>query len=170
MAICYGVASCVVTILSLYWYRNKKLHKIPKAKCGNYTVSQGLAFTAISAVTLVYLAHIYTGYMQQAFPDLFPKMDFVHKFWLYLLAVGFAPLFEEFLFRRLLLVALMKHLKVSHALLIGSLVFAVVHPLTSFPPVFCLGLACAYVYWRSGKLWIAMLLHALYNTGVIYLS
>lgn len=167
--ISFGISAFIVTALSLNWYRNKNLYELSKSTNKPLSMLFSLLFVIVSSLVFAYIANEYTIYMVQNFPDLFPRKNLESKVWLFLLAVGFAPLFEEYLFRRLLLVSLLKHLKVSHALLTGSLIFAIVHPLTSFPPVFCVGLACAWIYWRSGKLWLAMLLHAIYNATVVYL-
>ena len=48
--------------------------------------------------------------------------------------------------------------------------FAALHPFTSWPMVFPLGVACALLYRRSGSLLPGMLLHACYNGLLLYLT
>lgn len=87
-----------------------------------------------------------------------------------ILIVLAAPLLEEPIFRGKIYRAMQTNWSVKKSMLISSLLFAVVHPGISFLPVFCVGLACAWIYQKSGSLKYAILLHALYNFGVIYIS
>jgi membrane protease YdiL (CAAX protease family) len=86
---------------------------------------------------------------------------------LLLMACVGAPIVEEWIFRGLLLRGLRGVLAPVSALLLSSLVFAVVHPPIAFPPVFVMGLAAALTVERTGNLRAAMLLHAGYNAGVL---
>lgn len=83
-----------------------------------------------------------------------------------LLLVVAAPLIEEFMFRGYILRIMQTAWSPRMAIFASALLFAVVHPGLSFPPVFLLGLATAWLYTRSGRLWPGMVLHAVYN-GVI---
>lgn len=51
------------------------------------------------------------------------------------------------------------------AIVITSGVFAIIHPLWTAPIIFFLSLAIGYVYERTGNLWAAVGLHALFNAS-----
>lgn len=82
------------------------------------------------------------------------------------LGVGLAPLAEELFFRGLLLPLLVRRWGPLPGLLVSALLFAVLHAdLGSLPAlaIFAVGLtlACA----RTGSLWVAVLMHALFNAA-----
>jgi len=87
--------------------------------------------------------------------------------WVLLLAVGAAPLCEEFIFRGLIYGGLRRSIGALPAMLASAALFAAVHPPLSMLPVFGLGLATAYAYERSKVLAAPMLVHALYNAAVL---
>jgi membrane protease YdiL (CAAX protease family) len=84
-----------------------------------------------------------------------------------LLLVIAAPVIEELLFRRHIFRIMQAFWSPRTALITSALLFAIVHPGISFPPVFLLGLATAWLYSRTGRIALPMLLHAAYNAAVI---
>jgi len=75
-----------------------------------------------------------------------------------------APVAEEILFRGILLPLLMKRLGAGPAVILSSVLFALIHfHVPSFFPLFVLatGLALAYIY--TGSLWVPIMMHALFN-------
>jgi membrane protease YdiL (CAAX protease family) len=50
------------------------------------------------------------------------------------------------------------------AILLVSAAFASVHPVWSWPPIFLLSVCLGWVYERTGNLWAAVAVHALFNT------
>jgi len=89
---------------------------------------------------------------------------------LLLLALFFAPLFAEFIFRALVYKGLRQTMGVNAAVLLSALVFAAVHPAASFLPVFGLGIAAALAYERTGWLLSPVAAHATYNAAVVLLG
>jgi tetratricopeptide (TPR) repeat protein/membrane protease YdiL (CAAX protease family) len=76
---------------------------------------------------------------------------------------------KEILFRGLIYGALEKRLRVSGAILISSVVFALAHlQAVHFIPIFCLGVALGWARWKCGSLGLPVLLHIL-NNGVALL-
>jgi membrane protease YdiL (CAAX protease family) len=74
-----------------------------------------------------------------------------------------APVGEEFIFRKLLIDRIRRFGDVT-AILVSALLFGAIH--MNFYQFFyaaLLGALFAYVYLRSGKVWVTMLLHALFN-------
>ncbi|MCB1601854.1 MAG: CPBP family intramembrane metalloprotease [Xanthomonadales bacterium] len=80
-----------------------------------------------------------------------------------------APVVEEFLFRGLLFRAMERYWSVALSALVSASFFAVVHPAISWLPVFATGLAAAWIFSRSGNLLPCVLLHAGYNTIVVFM-
>lgn len=92
--------------------------------------------------------------------------------WVALLSVSvFAPLFEEWLCRGLVLRGLLKHLTPTGAILTSAAFFAVLHmnPWQAIP-AFILGILFGYVYYRTGSLKLTMLMHCVNNTFSVLLS
>jgi len=87
--------------------------------------------------------------------------------WLALLAVGAAPIFEEFIFRGLIFGGLRRSLGVGPAVLMSAAIFAIVHPAPSVIPVFGLGIAAALVYERTRFLLGPMVVHGVYNATIV---
>ena len=92
--------------------------------------------------------------------------------WAALLSVSvFAPLFEEWLCRGLVLRGLMKHMNPTGAILVSAAFFAILHmnPWQAIP-AFLLGIFFGYVYYRTGSLKLTMLMHCVNNTFSLLLS
>jgi membrane protease YdiL (CAAX protease family) len=105
--------------------------------------------------------------------DLFPALrqasqltDPTLPWWLAALAVFAAPLFEEFIFRGLIFGGLRRMFGFGLSALASAAIFAVVHPLASFIPVFVMGACAALVYERTRMLAAPIVLHAVYNAMI----
>jgi membrane protease YdiL (CAAX protease family) len=90
--------------------------------------------------------------------------------WMAILAIGAAPLFEEYLFRGLVFKGLRRSMKPAFAILASAAIFAIVHPPLAFVPVFGLGVAAALAFEGSRSLLAPILAHAVYNAAVVLLS
>jgi hypothetical protein len=94
---------------------------------------------------------------------------------LIVLMLGMAPFVEEFAFRGTLIAAFAQRFHVVTAILISTFLFVIMHAADKihywpgFIDVGLLGLACAYVRLRSRSVRPAMLLHLLYNGGLVAL-
>ncbi|MFN7678904.1 MAG: lysostaphin resistance A-like protein [Cyanobacteriota bacterium] len=81
-----------------------------------------------------------------------------------LTAVVLAPLFEETLFRGLLLPVLGRHLGGMGAVLVSALMFALAHlSLGELVPLSVLGIGLGLLRWQSGRLAASVCLHAFWN-------
>jgi membrane protease YdiL (CAAX protease family) len=49
------------------------------------------------------------------------------------------------------------------AVVVASLLFAIVHPLWTVPLIFVLSLGLGYAYERTGNLWVPIVIHAIFN-------
>ena len=83
----------------------------------------------------------------------------------------FAPLFEEWLCRGLVLRGLMNKMNPTGAILTSAAFFAVLHmnPWQALP-AFILGALFGYVYYRTGSLKLTMLMHCVNNTFSVLIS
>lgn len=92
--------------------------------------------------------------------------------WATLLSVSvFAPLFEEWLCRGMILRGLLTKMKPATAIVISAAFFAILHmnPWQAIP-AFCLGLLFGFVYYKTGSLKLTMLMHCINNTMAVVLS
>ena len=81
----------------------------------------------------------------------------------FLCAVVLAPLCEEVLFRGLLYPAFRNKIGRGLAMTVTALLFMLVHTPQTYPAIFILGLALAYVYERTGTLAAPIAFHAIFN-------
>ena len=82
----------------------------------------------------------------------------------FLLTAIFAPIFEEWLCRGMILRGLLTKMKPAWAIVLSALFFALIH----FNPwqalnAFIIGLVMGYVYFKTGSLWLTMLIHFVNN-------
>lgn len=82
--------------------------------------------------------------------------------------VIFAPIFEEWLCRGMVLRGLMQKVHPAWAMIISSVFFAFIHlnPWQAIP-AFVLGMLFAYVYYKTGSLKLTMLMHCVNNTFAV---
>jgi uncharacterized protein len=87
-----------------------------------------------------------------------------------IVAVFVAPLCEEVFFRGFVFTGLRRGMPVGWAIVFSSLIFAVAHfDVGSFAVLFIIGLALAFLRWRTHSLWPGVILHML-NNGVAALG
>jgi len=87
--------------------------------------------------------------------------------WIAAVALVIAPPCEELLFRRLAFEGLRRSFGVGRAALASALLFAILHPMLSFPPVLLLGLATAWACARTGGMLAPIAAHMVYNLCVV---
>ncbi len=102
----------------------------------------------------------------------FLKPGFFGGLWFNLIVVAVIPAIgEELIFRGLVQKLFHKWFgRIFPAILVTSLLFAAMHfQFLSFLPRFSLGLILGFIFYRSGSIWLVMLLHLLNNaTAVVY--
>lgn len=84
--------------------------------------------------------------------------------WMMLLTVGIlAPVLEELFFRKWIIDRTRQYGE-KICIILSAFMFALFHQnFSQFFYAFAVGLILAYIYCRSGKIWIPMLLHAIFN-------
>ena len=129
---------------------------------------------SIATMAMAFLADSLNILMPEA-PEWFEKameqiMD--APVWITLISVSvFAPLFEEWLCRGMVLRGLLQKTHPVSAILVSAAFFAVLHmnPWQAIP-AFLLGPLFGYVYYRTGSLKLTMLMHCVNNTFSLLLS
>ena len=135
------------------------------------------------AALLVMVATFAAGFCCDAVNSLMPQMpqwleDILKgmtsgKFWVNFICVSlFAPFFEEWLCRGMVLRGLLGHgTKPWLAIVVSAIFFAAIHmnPWQAIP-AFALGLLFGYVYYKTGSLKLTMLMHFTNNTIALCLG
>ena len=110
--------------------------------------------------------------MPQVLKDVFDNMLKDSPVWITLISVSvFAPFFEEWLCRGIILRGLLTSQKPLVAITVSAAFFAILHmnPWQAIP-AFCLGLWFGYVYYKTGSLKLTMLMHCVNNTFAVIFS
>lgn len=103
------------------------------------------------------------------------KASFVEMFsdisiWSFITIVFLAPIFEELLFRGIMLQGLLKHSRPWPAILFSSFLFAFFHlNIVQLFSAFVGGVFFGWVYWKSKNVWYAMWLHLVVNLSGLLL-
>lgn len=129
---------------------------------------------SIATMAMAFLADSLNVLMPEA-PEWFEKameqiMD--APVWITLISVSvFAPLFEEWLCRGMVLRGLLQKTHPASAILVSAAFFAVLHmnPWQALP-AFLLGILFGYVYYKTGSLKLTMLMHCVNNTMAVVFS
>ena len=89
----------------------------------------------------------------------------------FLLTALFAPIFEEWLCRGMVLRGLLTKMKPGWAITVSALFFALIHmnPWQALN-AFIIGLVMGYVYYKTGSLLLSMLIHFVNNGTAVVLS
>ena len=92
--------------------------------------------------------------------------------WIVLLSVSvFAPFFEEWLCRGIILRGLLKKVGPTWAIVISAAVFGLIHGnIWQAIPAFLIGCLLGYVYYKTGSLKLTMLMHCVNNTLAVIFS
>lgn len=92
--------------------------------------------------------------------------------WIVLISVSvFAPFFEEWLCRGIILRGLLTKVKPAWAIVISALIFGLIHGnLWQAIPAFIIGVILGYVYYKTGSLKLTMLMHCVNNTLSVIVS
>lgn len=110
--------------------------------------------------------------MPQWLEEMMKKMLMDCPVWITLISVSvFAPFFEEWLCRGMILRGMLTRLRPWQAILVSAAFFAVIHmnPWQAIP-AFLIGILFGYVYYKTGSLKLTMLMHCTNNTMAVIVS
>jgi ABC-2 type transport system permease protein len=178
LLLAYTIAGSLVSLFALFSFWR---HKVPDLLRSTGlrpirgTFLRSLAWGVGGAAAAAALAWTYLALLRRS-DALRPILEEAEKTalstadptWVAILAIGAAPLVEEFLFRGLVLRGLRRSWGAAASILAGAALFAAVHPPAGFVPVFGLGLAASIAFERTGWLLAPVLCHALYNASVFF--
>jgi membrane protease YdiL (CAAX protease family) len=153
-------------------------------RSAHWRLWQYAAFALVTVVSLIVLQQIlfYLSAQFGAAPgDASEDLERLRKFFrsdepttlllMALLAVVFAPLAEEFVFRGMLFAAFQNtRLGVVGSAVVLSALWSIMHwgySSQNLVALFCLGLLFAYIVWRTGSLWPAIVGHAANNSVAV---
>ena len=132
------------------------------------------AIVSVATIAAAYITDLVSHFM----PPMPPFIEQLMKdlldapLWITLLSVSiFAPFFEEWLCRGMILRGLLGKMKPAAAICISAAFFAIIHfnPWQAIP-AFILGLLFGFVYYRTGSLKLTMLMHCVNNTMAALMS
>jgi len=161
------VFSGIITLIIAKKLNTKMIYPLPwltRSKCSLLT---SISLATVLATACAGIAFVWLWSLEFIGIQLPDAGDVSKSYFIIILAVVAAPLIEEHIFRGKILRAMAVTWNEKKAMLVSSLLFAIIHPGYSFLPVFCLGLCCAWLYRKSGSLWPAIGAHALYNLIVV---
>ena len=170
LAVGYAIAGALTVVLTLYslWRLGLRgiLAKVGFSRAG---LAPALAWGGLLGAATALLAWGYVALLPRLGVEL-PETtrEVAGSGWLLLMVVVLAPLFEEFIFRGLLFNGMRTATRLPVAIVGSALVFGLVHPPHSFPPVFLLGVVAAWLFHRTGLLWSSIAAHVTYNAIVIW--
>lgn len=157
------LVSMGLTLLAFLFYRSRR----GGPRTVGHFAAKGLdPVLLLWGVVLMLAASVVLEPLLALLPDI-PNV-YGRGIWAVVTLVVMAPLFEELLFRGVVLESVRARFGVTAAWVVSSLLFGVVH---AHPTVavnaFFSGLILGFVYLASGSLWASMFLHAV-NNGIAY--
>lgn len=149
---------------------NQKLrtysNKIPLKK-SIQLVLLGLAATFVVAI-VGSLVQSYLGLMDPNIDQTIERINTMPVWVLFPLILG--PVFEEYIFRKLLLTRCMKRWPTFLSCCITSLVFAALHLNWFFFPFFLNSMIYSAIYLKTNRIAEASIVHILYNFTVLWIA
>ncbi len=158
-------ASTVLGKLGSWWHDQSEREKLPMSLL--LGVAAGLVLGAFAQGYLAVLQHFpAAAELIRKSREQMASMPGA-RVALAVMAVGFAPFAEEYLFRGLLFRALDREWGGWLAVVGSAAFFAIYHPPLSWLPVAVLGAANALIFKKTGRLAPAVVLHMVYNAVVL---
>lgn len=142
-----------------------------------FALPHGIVLGACAGAGLAVLAALYLIALRWV-PAARESLDEAAKFagthagakpWIFLMAVVFAPLAEEYFFRGLLFRTLDRELGDWRAVVLSAAFFALFHPPLAWIPVACVGLVTAWLFQTTRHLLPSVACHVAYNATLFLL-
>lgn len=133
------------------------------------------ALVVILTVVATLSAMVITEPVTQLFPmtdtirEIYRRM-LTNTLWTTIAVAVAAPLTEEFLLRGIMMRGLLKHTTPTNAIHCSAFFFALIHMnLSQAIGAFLMGLFIGWIYYKTGSLWMAILVHFINNgLGVLF--
>jgi len=139
---------------------------------GGLVVAITVSLATIAAACLMEPVTTLLPQMPEWFEKIMNQLMEGSPLWATLISVSvFAPFFEEWLCRGIVLRGLLSKTSPAAAICISAVFFAILHmnPWQAVP-AFGLGLLFGYVYYKTGSLKLTMLMHCVNNTMAVVLA
>jgi membrane protease YdiL (CAAX protease family) len=180
------IGYCSMTIAPLFIIRYQLMGLVPSGIDGGWLqwkirpIKEGL-FKSISGWLMIMPLVLLIGWlMNEIIGDqggsnpllelVLGSDEFFPLFLLLITTVVLAPVFEELVFRGILLPVLVSKVGKASGVLLSALIFALAHlSVGELPPLFVLGIGLGLMRLSSGRLFPCALMHSLWN-GVTFIS
>lgn len=139
---------------------------------GGFVMAMTVSLATIAAACLMEPVSALLPQMPEWFEKIMNQVMEGSPLWATLISVSvFAPFFEEWLCRGIVLRGLLNRTSPAAAICISAAFFAILHmnPWQAVP-AFGLGLLFGYVYYKTGSLRLTMLMHCVNNTMAVILA
>lgn len=191
-ALCYGIVGAFTAVFTDHWLAGRGVHRRDLLRWGDrypgepittavipqdsgLPIARVLSLSVGSGVLLGLMGWAYSSVIIQ-FPEV--SKDFAEglahlarhpneRWWMLVMAVVFAPLAEEYLFRGLLFRALDREWGGWKAIGASAAFFAIYHSPAAWVPVFAVGFFNAWLFKASRRLWPCVIVHATYNAIIV---
>jgi len=134
-----------------------------------------ISVCALSIILVLALALI-----SESITSLIPMPDVIAKLFEEALQINFpgflavgiaAPILEELLFRGLILGGLLRRYKPAKAIIWSAVIFGIAHLNPwQFIAAFIIGCAIGWLFWKTGSIWIGIILHFVNNSTSFLLA
>lgn len=146
---------------------------LPETERSLFPVLGLTALTAIVAYSFIYFFMTLLTFIPVLFDLIMPHLidiSFTEElpfFYLFVVAVFFAPVVEEIIFRGYILNKWVDKYGVKKGIIFSSVVFMIIHLQSLFIPQLIVGLLCGLLYVKFNNLLYPIFFHAVYNFIVI---
>jgi hypothetical protein len=167
MMLSYTVAAVVVAIIFWIWCRSQKL-KLDLTPVATPILSKvlwGIAACCTAGFLLTMMLKYFEIDVSKmaAMDESLIRHSPYDQWYLFVMLVIVAPIFEEWIFRGILYQGLRRTWGIFPAVMLTTVLFVTLHPVTSSPALLVLGIVTALTVEKTGRLWPSMLIHACYN-------
>ncbi|MCI1640296.1 MAG: CPBP family intramembrane metalloprotease [Bacteroidales bacterium] len=185
MLISYPIMFLPAMMFAMSSSRNNAMFDTGYSLISSHFGKMGGAVAALLVIPLTLSVGFMTDLFNAAMPQMPSWLENLLKnmthgtLWVNILSVSiFAPIFEEWLCRGEILRGLLNHrrkdgttMKPVLAIVLSALFFAVIHanPWQAVP-AFILGVVFGFVYYKTGSLWLTMIMHCTNNTFALIMS
>ncbi len=148
-------------------------HFLRKKETGQSSYNFELASPKVIGLVAVTIIALHLGLlvplansipMPDVFREIFMQLFSNSGFFTFLSVVIVAPVIEEIIFRGIILDGLLKRYSPQKSIIISSLLFGIVHLNPwQFAGAFLIGIFIGWVYYKTGKLTLAILIHFVNN-------
>jgi ABC-2 type transport system permease protein len=181
LLIAFVSAGSAVALVALLTFRKNRIPDLMLAlglrrapdRRSRSAASIGIGVACGAVAALLALGYLWLAKHVPALAESFDEaqqsldhLDGEERGWMLAVAVLAAPLFEEFIFRGILYRGFRHSVRAPWAALASALVFALVHPAITAPPVFFMAVLAATAYERTGWLATPIAAHMTYNAVV----